>query len=130
MLEFQSKNIIQSTSEDSDNQAGLHNIIDGLNHKNDEISTSFNNNVNDLINKYQTKTLNDIDKKILKGLVQKEFIAEHGSYEQDGGSESNEQRNSERSMLHQINEPMSYDISNEHRNLNLQHFFFKNQNKI
>ena len=130
MLEFQSKNIIQSTSEDSDDQAGLHNIIDGLNHKNDEISTSFNNNVNDLINKYQTKTLNDIDKKILKGLVQKEFIAEHGSYEQDGGSESNEQRNSERSMLHRINEPMSYDISNENGNLNLQRLFFKNQNQI
>ena len=130
MLEFQSKNIIQSTSEDSDDQAGLHNIIDGLNHKNDEISTSFSNNVNDLINKYQTKTLNDIDKKILKGLVQKEFIAEDEIYEQDGGSESNEQRNSERSMLHQINEPMSYDISNENGNLNLQRLFFKNQNQI
>ena len=130
MLEFQSKNIIQSTSEDSDDQAGLHNIIDGLNHKNDEISTSFSNNVNDLINKYQTKTLNDIDKKILKGLVQKEFIAEDEIYEQDGGSGSSEQRNSENNILYQTNEPISYEISNENGNLNLQRLFFKNQNQI
>jgi len=83
LLKFQNKDIMGSTSEDSDEGTSYQNIVYNLHSKNNDIREKFNGRFRDLMEKYEKKELDRIDRVIIKGLVQAEFHKQDKSMEVD-----------------------------------------------
>ena len=83
LLKFQNKDVIVSTSEDSDMSNNAHNIIHEIHHKNEKVRNRFKENFESILDNYQTKSffqiflfcreLKNIDKKIIKGVVERKI---------------------------------------------------------
>ena len=73
LLKFQSKDIMRSTSEDSDDNQGYNNIVHTMSSKHPVLKKRVNGKIKDLLDKYKNRDFTEIDKKIIKGVVQKEF---------------------------------------------------------
>ena len=69
LLKFQQKDVIESSSWASELEGLNMNIVDLIKHPNISISSFYTSKINNLIDKYKSKDLKSIDKKILKGIV-------------------------------------------------------------
>lgn len=73
---------MRSTSEDSD-EVGYNNVVHTMRNKHPEIKAKFNKRIDDMMIKYEHKKIDSIDRKILKGLVDKEFVADDELFDED-----------------------------------------------
>lgn len=106
LLKFQNKDIMRSTSEDSDDVA-YNNVVHSMRSKHPIIKDKFNRRIDQLMSKYESKPLDKVDRQILKGLVAKEHSLNADKFYDDRVVEVSEDNLPDNDIIYKQNEVLS-----------------------